>query len=197
MSPNSSFRNYFCNDENIHNEESVYKHSVCGSDTTWCFRNNSTNIWRPGENTNVPPRICGKITNSVARRKSACNRPVLVYGEKSIFGRAGQKIVDWIKSQQLIQCNQLILFGWIIRINSIDLLISDDSIDSDKSGDLTELYKLKSIQLIHSNELIHISCISWIQETDSVYPNNWSVSIDTQFDEIHCFERHPKINNES
>ena len=64
-------------------------------------------------------------------------------------------------------------------------------------SDLTELYKLKSIQLIHSNELIHISCISWIQETDSVYPKNWSVSIDTQFDAIHCFERHPKINNES
>ena len=31
------------------------------------------------KNMNAPPRICGKITYSVARRKSACNRPVLVY----------------------------------------------------------------------------------------------------------------------
>ena len=102
--------------------------------------------------------------------------------------------ICWIK---LTDSDESVDYESADSVDSNESSKSVDSIDSDKSGDLTEMNKLKSIQLIHSNELIYISCISWIQETDSVYPNNWSVSLDTQFDEIHCFERHPKIKNES
>ena len=41
-----------------------------------------------------PHEYAGKSPILSRDEKSDCNRPVLVYGEKSIFGRARQNIVD-------------------------------------------------------------------------------------------------------
>ena len=86
---------------------------------------------------------------------------------------------------QFIHLYRLIQVGWDSLIKSTD---SDELVDADQSVDLGEsdesVYETEPNQL---NQFNWFSWISWCKSAERFSPNNWLVSIDTQYDKINCF----------